>query len=78
MISVAASAIVRKDNAILFIRETKPSAKDRYGLPGGKLEDGETLEQCAIREFKEEVGLDIRIKDLVAGLAPIQKPIMFD
>lgn len=66
MITVVASAIVQKDNAILFIRETKSIAKHKYGLPGGKLEAGETLEACAIREFKEETGLDIRTKDLVA------------
>lgn len=30
-----------------------------YDIPGGKVEDGETLEQAVIREFKEETNLNI-------------------
>jgi 8-oxo-dGTP pyrophosphatase MutT (NUDIX family) len=38
---------------------------DDFGLPGGKLEPAETFEEGAIREVKEETGLDI------FGLTPI-------
>ncbi len=36
-----------------------------WGLPGGSLEVGESITQTAIREVKEETGLDIRIVRLV-------------
>ncbi len=31
---------------------------------GGKCEEGETIENCAVREVKEEIGLDIKKEDL--------------
>jgi ADP-ribose pyrophosphatase YjhB (NUDIX family) len=31
-------------------------------LPGGRLDPGESLEQCAIREYKEETGLNLNLK----------------
>lgn len=36
-----------------------------WSLPGGKMEAGESIDQAAIREVKEETGLDIRLKRVV-------------
>ena len=37
-----------------------------YAVPGGSVESGETIEQTAVREIKEETGLDVTLKRLLA------------
>jgi 8-oxo-dGTP diphosphatase len=55
-----------QNSKILLVKEKKGVAKGKYGLPGGKLEQGETLQACAIRECAEETGLTAAIDRLVA------------
>ena len=42
----------------------KPTNEDFYAFPGGHVEFGETNEETLIREFKEEIGADIKVGDL--------------
>lgn len=35
--------------------------KDSWGIPKGHMHDGETLEQCATREIKEEAGVQVKL-----------------
>ncbi|XP_076914936.1 nudix hydrolase 1-like [Bidens hawaiensis] len=58
---VGVSVFILKDNKILFGRRRSVDVgADTYLLPGGHLELGESLEECAAREVKEETGLDIK------------------
>jgi 8-oxo-dGTP diphosphatase len=50
--------IVNEDGKIL-IGKRKGSLAEKYSIPGGHLELGETFEAGAIREIKEETNLDI-------------------
>lgn len=53
----AAGGLIEKDNTFLFIRR-----HNRWDLPKGKLEKGETIQQGAIRECEEECGIrDLKI-----------------
>lgn len=47
-----------EDEKVVVTKYKKPNPKaGYYEIPGGKIEEGETPEQAAIREFKEETGM---------------------
>ena len=57
-------AIIIKDGKMLTMFRRKINGeeiKEYYVIPGGGLEDNETLEQNVIRELKEEMSVDIKI-----------------
>ena len=62
--------MIIKDGKILFIHRIK-NGEEYYVLPGGAIEAGETPEQAAVREVKEETNLDI-------GLGPLLWNIIDD
>ena len=57
--------IRRRDGSIVLVKRLNPPFKDFYAIPGGFVEYGETVEEAAIREAKEETGLAVRIGRLV-------------
>ncbi|RUW44020.1 (deoxy)nucleoside triphosphate pyrophosphohydrolase [Mesorhizobium sp. M00.F.Ca.ET.151.01.1.1] len=62
LLLVAACALVDADGRVLLAQ--RPEGKQLAGLwefPGGKVEPGETPEQCLIRELHEEIGIETEI-----------------
>ena len=51
---------------ILLIRKKTGHGRGQINVPGGKIEPGETIQQCAIREMWEEVGIYVREPELCA------------
>src|SRR5689334_10622977 len=67
MALIAASVALARRSDLLLIQRNRPPSEGLWTLPGGRLELGETAEACAIREIKEELGLD------VFGLRPVRR-----
>jgi len=63
-INVRPTGILIEDGRILLIKQYVTPTRG-WSLPGGKLEPGETIEQCLVREWKEETGLNIKVKELL-------------
>jgi thiamine-phosphate diphosphorylase len=78
---VPATAVVacNERNELLLVRRAVEPGKGKWCLPGGFQELGETPEQCALREFKEETGLDGRVQELIAlemGFNPSAREVL--
>lgn len=56
---VGTAILITRDNKILLMKRKGPHGHGTWSPPGGHLEFGETPEQCAAREAKEEVGIDV-------------------
>jgi 8-oxo-dGTP diphosphatase len=57
----ATAIIPFPENKILLIKRNTIPFKGYWGLPGGRMDPGETIEQTVVREVKEETGLDVEI-----------------
>jgi 8-oxo-dGTP diphosphatase len=71
---VRACGICVKDDSILMVNHTI-SNQDFWAPPGGGIQFGEKATDCVIREFSEEVGLSIQIRNFLFGCEFIQHPL---
>ncbi len=66
MKSITARGIIISNNEVILLfrkKKKKKEIKEYYAIPGGHLENNETLEECLIREIKEELSIDVEIID---------------
>jgi len=50
---------------IVLIKRKNPPYQDHFAIPGGFVDVGETVEDAAVREAKEETGLDVKLLKLL-------------
>ena len=65
IIEVAAGIIWRGETVLLAQRLVGDPLPNLWEFPGGKRERGESLEQCLVRELREELGVSARVGRLV-------------
>ena len=55
--SLVVSVAILRDDRLLLVQEGKEWCRGAWGLPGGRVEEGEPIVEAAIREAREETGL---------------------
>ena len=60
----AAGVVIEKDNKILLVKRKYEPYKGDWSCPAGFMEYDESPEQCAIREIKEELNVDVELDGL--------------
>ncbi|HDR7515703.1 NUDIX hydrolase [Bacillus mobilis] len=63
VMQVRVTGILIADEKVLLVKQKV--ANRNWSLPGGRVENGETLEEAMIREMREETGLEVKIKKLL-------------
>lgn len=63
---VGIGVVVFRGDEVLLIKRGKPPREGHWSIPGGVQQLGETVFEAARREVREETGLEIEIKDVVA------------
>ncbi len=71
---VIAGCVVEKDNKILMVQEGLDFCYGQWNYPAGHVDEFENITEAAIREVKEETGLDVKLK----GVLPISETDLKD
>ncbi|MDG6901255.1 MAG: NUDIX hydrolase [Nitrososphaerota archaeon] len=63
-IYVGAGALVHRGGRLLLVKRNERPNRGMWFFPGGEVELGETTEEAAVRELREETGLRIEVEGL--------------
>jgi len=73
---VGVGVVLFRDDEVLLVKRAKPPISDNWSIPGGAQELGESVREAALRELKEETGVDaelIGLIDVVDGITKDEK-----
>ena len=58
------AAIIQQGDRVLLCQRKEGALAGKWEFPGGKIENGETPEECLVREIQEELGITIQVQDI--------------
>jgi bifunctional NMN adenylyltransferase/nudix hydrolase len=69
---VTTDALVISHGHVLLVKRGRNPGKDLWAMPGGFLNQNETLEQCCLRELKEETQIDVALPVLKNSIKKVE------
>ncbi len=73
---LAVGAICRKEGKIVMLRRAIEPAYGKWVFPGGYVDRGESLEDAARREAREEIGVEVRLTRLINVYSYTGRPVV--
>ena len=73
---LAVVVLAEKNNELLLVKRAIEPSIGKWSFPSGYVDRGEIVEAAAIREVKEETGLNIQITDLIGVYSKKHHPIV--
>ena len=70
---LGASVAVFRDGRVMLAARGRAPMEGLYSLPGGGVEPGETLAEAALRELREETGVEAELIGFVAPVEAIER-----
>jgi 8-oxo-dGTP diphosphatase len=77
----AAGVVCLRGDQVLLIRRGTPPRQGEWSLPGGRIERGERASEAALRELREETGVEAELTgllDVIDGLFPPRHFVLID
>jgi mutator protein MutT len=68
VIDVAAALLFRDSKLLITQRYPDAHLGGLWEFPGGKREKDETFEECLVRELREELAIDVKVRELVDSI----------
>mgnify|MGYP001943055367 CR=1 FL=1 len=62
---IGAGICTNENNEVLMVLQGKPEEEKKWAVPAGVVKNGETFEQCCVREVFEETGYEVSIIEKV-------------
>ncbi len=67
MTTVTCAIIEKEDKILIARRAVDQKLADKWEFPGGKVEDGESPEECLKRELEEEFGIQTEVGEFITS-----------
>lgn len=64
-VGIVSGCIIKKDGRYLLVQEKQKKVYGLWNIPAGYVDKGETIEQAALREVKEEAGYQVEIEQKI-------------